>query len=353
MNIPAKMRAAVQEAPRRLVVKEIPVPAIGPNDVLIKVKFTGICGTDGAIYTGKYSSQFLPMVPGHEFSGVVAATGGAVRSVREGDRVTADINMSCGVCFYCRRGRKLMCPEFHQLGIHCDGTYAEYVKAPAEQVHILPDQLSFEQGAFIEPVSCVIHSAKALNMEVGSNVAILGAGLGILHGLLAKLRGAAPVMLIEPNARRREVAARMGIDCVIDPNACDPVARVKELTGGRGADYVIEAVGRPETYAQAFAMSRPGGSIAAFGITAADDTVPIKPFDFVLGERTLVGSCAGVGRDWVDAMILLANRRIQPEPMFSMKVPLEELESAILELQSSQDLMKVFVSPEPIRREVL
>ncbi len=347
------MRAAVQEKPNLLTIKEIPVPSIGPADVLIQVKVTGICGTDDSIYSGAYSSQFLPMVPGHEFSGVVAEVGDAVTNVKPGDRVTADINMSCGTCFYCRRGQKLMCPQFHQLGIHCDGSYAEYVKAPAELVHILPDNLSFYQGAFVEPVSCVIHSAKAMKMEIGANIAVIGSGLGILHALLAKQRGASLVMLIGTNEHRLQVARRMGVECIINPKDGDPVAKVKELTDGRGADYVVEAVGTPDTYRQAIAMSRPGGTIAAFGITGEQDTVEIKPFDFVLGERNLVGSCAGVGRDWVDALALLESGRIQPDPMFSLQVPLEELASAILELRSNKNLIKVFVSPDATRREVM
>ena len=180
------MKAAVFEKPNVITVKQVPVPEIGDDEVLIKVKYTGICGTDWSIYTGKYSANKLPMIAGHEFSGVVAQVGKKARGVKEGDRVTADINMSCGTCFYCRKGQKLMCRDFHQLGIHVDGTYADYVKAPFDQVHKLPDQLSFLAGAFIEPVSCVIHSSKAARVTHGSSVAVIGSGLGVLHGALAQ-----------------------------------------------------------------------------------------------------------------------------------------------------------------------
>ena len=184
------MKAAVVEKPGTLVVKQVPVPEIGDDEVLIQVKYTGICGTDWSIFTGKYSADKLPLVPGHEFSGVIAQVGSKARHLKEGDRVTADINMSCGVCFYCKKGQKLMCPQFTQLGIHTNGTYAEFVKAPWQQVHRLPDSLSFLHGAFIEPVSCVIHSAQAMHVELGSSVAVIGCGLGILHGVLARCRGA-------------------------------------------------------------------------------------------------------------------------------------------------------------------
>ena len=268
--------------------------------------------------------------------------------------MTADINMSCGTCFYCRKGQKLMCNKFTQLGIHTHGTYAEYVKAPWEQVHKLPDNLSFLQAAFIEPVSCVIHASKAMAVDLGSSVAVIGCGLGILHGVLARLRGAAPVIVLGDNARRLAVASEMGADHVLNVKEIkDPVAEVRKLTEGRGADYVIEAVGSPATYEQALTMVRPGGTVAAFGITGVDDIARVRPFDLVLGEKTVAGSCAGVGNDWNDAITLLAHGRIKPEPMFSMIVPLDELESALRELRSNPDLIKVFVSPEVSKREVL
>ena len=141
------MRAAVIEKPKKIVIKEVPVPEITDDEILIKVKYTGICGTDWSIYTGKYSADKLPLIPGHEFSGIVAKVGKNAKDLKEGEPVTADINMSCGHCFYCKRGQKLMCPEFTQLGIHIDGTYAEYVKAPWEQVHKLPKTLDFLKGA--------------------------------------------------------------------------------------------------------------------------------------------------------------------------------------------------------------
>jgi threonine dehydrogenase-like Zn-dependent dehydrogenase len=348
------MKAAVVEKPGKLVIKQVPVPAIDDNEVLIKVKYTGICGTDWSIFTGKYSADKLPLIPGHEFSGTIAKVGGRARGVKVGDRVTADINMACGVCFYCRQGQKLMCPEFHQLGIHVNGTYAEYVKAPFDQVHKLPDGVSFLAGAYIEPVSCVIHSSKAARVTTGSSVAILGTGLGILHGRLAHLRGAAPVIVIGHNPRKLALAKEFGADITVNLNEIkDPVAEVRRLTEGRGADFVIEAVGTPKTYEQALAMTRPGGTLAAFGITAGDDTMTVKPFDLVLGERTIVGSCAGVGTDWTDALALIAHGHIRPEKLFSMIVPLEELEAALNELRTNPALMKVFVSSEISKREIL
>lgn len=348
------MKAQVVEKPGKMVLKQVPLPEITDDEVLIKVKYTGICGTDWSIFTGKYSADRLPLIPGHEFSGTIEKVGKNAKNLKEGDRVTADINMSCGFCFYCRRGQKLMCRDFTQLGIHINGTYAQYVKAPWEQVHKLPDSVDFLKGAFVEPISCVIHSAKAMQVEMGSSVAILGSKLGILHAAVAKHRGAAPIILLGRNPKRLAIARQMGADYTINVNETkDPVEEVKKLTEGRGADYVIEAVGTPATYEQALAMLRPGGTLAAFGITGVNDTITVKPFEIVLGERKITGSCAGVGNDWNDAIALLQYGRINPEPLFSMIVPLEELQEALEEIQKNQDLIKVFVSPDISKREIL
>lgn len=348
------MKAAIFEKPNVITIQDIPVPQISDDEVLIKVKYTGICGTDWSIYKGYYSADKLPMVAGHEFSGVIEKIGKNAKGLKVGDRVTADINLSCGVCFYCRRGQKLMCPEFTQLGIHTNGSYAEYVKAPWEQVHILPDNLDFLQGAFIEPVSCVIHSSKAMDVKLGSSVVVIGCGLGILHAAVAVYRGAAPVIIIGDNAERLMIAKEMGADYTINiHDTPDTIAEVRKLTGGRGADYVIEAVGNPKTYEQAFKMVRPGGRVAAFGIVPSEMNITINPYDLVLGEKTVVSSCAGVGTDWLDSMTLISHGRIVPNKMFSMIVPLEELESALNELKTNPNLIKVFVSSEITERVIL
>lgn len=348
------MKAAVFEKIGVIKVKEVPVPEINDNEVLIKIKYTGICGTDWSIYNGWYSADKLPMIPGHEFSGTIEKLGKNAKNLKPGDRVTADINMGCGTCFYCIRGEKLLCDSFTQLGIHTDGCFAEYVKAPWMQVHKLPENLSFEQGAFIEPVSCVIHSAKAMDAKLGSSIAIIGCGLGVLHARMAVLRACAPVIIFGDNRKRLQIAKDMGVDYAFHiDDVADPVAEVMKITNGRGVDYAIEAVGKTKTYEQAFAMLRRGGKLTAFGIVGEQDTIPMRPYDFVLGEKKITGSCAGVGADWPDAMTLISNGRIDPRPLFSMKVPLEDLDWALHELRKDPTLFKIFVSPEITKREMM
>lgn len=345
------MRAQVVEGPNKMVLKQIPVPEVGTGDVLIKIKYCGICGSDWSIYTGKYAADKLPMVTGHEFWGVVEEVGEGVTEIRPGDRVAADICLTCGTCYFCRRGDGLLCTTFTQLGIHTNGGFAEYVKVPWENCYKIPNEIDDYSATFIEPLTTAVQASKRMNLELGASFVAIGCGLGIIHAAMAKLRGAAPTIVVGDDAYRLEIAKKMGVDYVINTGEVDdPVAEVKRLTGGVGADYVLEAVGHSSTYEQAFAMVRRGGKVEAFGICAGDDYAKLPPYEFVLGEKKVSGSCAGFGFDWGIAIQLLQYKRIDPSPMYSLVVPLEELEDALHELRANNRLMKVFVSPETDKR---
>jgi threonine dehydrogenase-like Zn-dependent dehydrogenase len=348
------MRAQVIEAPRKMVLKQVPVPEIDEHEVLIKVKMCGICGTDWTIYTGGYAKEYLPFITGHEFWGVVEKVGDKATGVKIGDRVSADICLPCGTCYFCRRGDALLCETFTQLGIHTDGAFAEYIKAPAKNCYIIPDEVDDYSAAFIEPLTAVIQASKRMNCKLASSVVVIGCGLGILHGAVARIQGAAPVIVIGSNTARLKMAKEMGADIIIDTNIIsDPVAEVMRITDGVGADYVLEAVGKPETYAQAFKMVRRGGTVEAFGICPSDQTINLAPYEFVLGEKRVIGSCAGIGNDWGDAIDLLKYKRVEPKGLFSMVVPLEELEQAMHEIKKDKSIVKVFVSPEITKRILL
>ena len=350
------MKAMVLEEPKKFVYQDVPVPEINEDEVLIKVKYCGICGSDWGSYCGKYADEVacLPIQTGHEFWGVIEQAGKNAQGLKVGDRVACDICLYCGTCYHCRRGEYLLCSSFKQIGIHTNGAYAEYVKAPWQNCYIVPDEVDDYSAAFIEPLTACINASRKMNCELGSSVVIIGAGLGIIHGALAKLRGAAPVIVIDSQRARLEMAKRMCADYVIDiTKTPDAVAEVMRLTGGVGADYVLEAVGRSATYEQAFQMLRRGGKLEAFGICSDDDMMKVPPVQFVIHEKKVGGSCAGIGHDWEVAIDLLRHKRIDPRPLISMVVPLQELEIALHELQQNKNLVKVLVSPEIDRRIVL
>lgn len=341
------MKAQVVKAPYQMEYTEVPIPEINDDEVLIKVKVCGICGSDWSIYTGKYAADKLPMITGHEFWGEITKAGKNARNLKVGDRVAVDICLTCGTCYFCRRGDGLLCETFTQLGIHTDGGFAEYVKAPWKNCYKLPDELDDYTAAFVEPLTAVIHAAQRMDAKIGSSVAVIGCGLGILHGALAKARACAPVIVIGDDAARLATAKKLGADITININEVDDVvAEVKRITGGVGVDYVIEAVGTTQTYEQAFKMLRRGGKIEAFGIAAQGETAALEPYEFVLGEKKVSGSCAGIGNNWGEAITLLKYGIIDPRPMFSMAVSLAELETALKEIREKKNLVKVFVCPE-------
>ena len=349
---PKKMRAQVLTRPYHYEFSEVPVPEISDDEVLVKVKYCGICGSDWGSYTGKYADEVacIPLTTGHEVFGTIEELGKNAEGLSVGDRVTYDICLPCGTCYHCRIGEPLLCTSFKQIGIHTNGGFAEYVKVPWKNIYKVPDEVSDEEAAFVEPLTACLNASHKMNCQIGRSVVIIGAGLGIMHAQLAKLRGAAPIIMIDGNQERLNLAKEVVADYVINIHDEDPVEAVMRLTNGEGADYVLEAVGHHSTYEQAFKMLRKGGKLESFGICAEDDLAQFAPVEFVLSEKKISGSCAGIGYDWADALNLLKYKRVNPMPLISAVVPLEQLEETVNEIQKNKKLIKVLVSPQVTER---
>lgn len=349
------MRAQILMRPKHFELHEVPIPEINDDEVLVKVKYCGICGSDWGSYNGKYADEVacIPLTTGHEVCGTIAKLGKNAEGLAVGDRVTYDICLPCGTCYHCRIGEPLLCTNFKQIGIHTNGGFAEYVKVPWKNIYKVPDEISDEKAAFVEPLTACLNASRKMQAVMGRSVVIIGDGLGIIHAQLAKLRGAAPVILVGLLPDRLKMAKELACDYVINAAECDPIEEVMKLTNGEGADFVLEAVGSSKTYQQAFQMVRKGGKLEAFGICSDDDFAQFAPMEFVLSEKKIGGSCAGIGYDWGDALTLLKYNRVNPLPLISMIVPLEELEEALNEIRTNHKLIKVLVSPEAKERTIL
>ncbi len=343
-HLPATMRAAVLVAPERFELREVPLPQIAEDQVLIQVLRCGLCGTDIHIFKGHYSADRLPLIPGHEFSGRVAAFGAKARGVTLGQAVTADINVGCGQCFYCRKNEILNCPAMHQIGIHVDGGLAEYVKVPASHIVPIPANTAPELGALTEPVSCIVRAIKKSRLRLGESVLILGSGpIGNLHLQLARQVGAVPIIVSEPNPGRADWARRSGADLVVSDPALLRQA-VLDATDGRGADLVIESVGHTSLYEQAFDLVRPGGRVLAFGLAEQSAKAHYLPFQVVLKELGLQGSVAGMGDDMHEAMTLIAHERVQLSHFIETVYPLEKIAEAMNAFVSDRSINKVQIA---------
>ena len=322
------MKAAVLVEPHRFEVRDVPMPEVGPEDALIRVSRTGICGTDLHIFHGHYAADRLPLIPGHEFCGAIAVVGQKVHHLAVSQRVVADINIGCGTCYWCRRNEILNCPTMTQVGIGRDGAFAEYVSLPARLVIPAPDQVPDTILALTEPVSCVVRAARKAQVSFGQSVVILGAGpMGNLHVQMTRLVGAAPIIVADISQDRCLMAMDAGADAAIS----DPATlrdRVLALTGGRGTDVVIESVGSPRLYATAQSLIRKGGHIAFFGLTGAGQTLPVDILQTIPEENSLKGSVAGMGEDMHDALTLLTFGRFKTESFTTATYPLEGIQAA-------------------------
>ncbi|MEX0551096.1 zinc-dependent alcohol dehydrogenase [Raoultella terrigena] len=339
--IPKLMKAAVLTAAKNFEIRQVPVPEYGDDEVLIRVSQCSICGTDIHIFNGHYAQDKLPLIPGHEFSGEIVAVGRRVATLAPGRRVVADINISCGHCYYCRRNELLNCPEIRQLGIHTHGAFAQYVAVPARLVIPVSDEITDSVACLTEPFSCVVRAGKKIGLSVAESVVVIGAGpVGNMHIQMARLLGAAPIIAVELNPQRAELAGQCGADCVItDPERA--LEQIKQLTQGRGADVVIESVGHPELYKQALTFMRPGGRLLAFGLTDGETDIAIRPLEIILKEQRIQGSVAGMGEDMHQALHLLQHQRFITAPFCQSVHPLEDIQQVFTSLLAQPHYLKV------------
>ena len=273
----------------QLVLAEVPKPTPSPGDILVRIEAVGICGSDRHMFKGEFPTA-KPVTLGHEFCGIVEAIGAAVTTVSVGDRVTGDPNISCGTCPQCRRGRFNLCDNLSAIGVWRDGGFADYVVMPEAQAHLLPADLDPIHGAFCEPLACCLHGLDIARIAAGDSVVVLGGGvIGLLMVQLARLAGAATIILSTRQKPRRDLALELGATHAVDPSAEDPIAAVKAIVPG-GVDVVLECAGVADTFQQSFRLARRGGAIIVFGVVPAGEEAPVVPFDILVNELRVEGA---------------------------------------------------------------
>jgi L-iditol 2-dehydrogenase len=351
--VPSTMEALVVTEPNRLEIQQVPVPAPGPNEVLARVRAVSICGTDAHLVRGDYPGFWppaFPFTPGHEWAGEIVELGpGAERyGWSVGDRVAGTSHDACGVCQKCVEGRYNLCENYGREGLHRQyghnytGADATYVVHGVKTVFRLPDTLSFDEGALVDPASIALHVANRGGVSPGDTVAITGAGaIGLLSGDAALIRGAGRVIVVGRGSRLAKAKA-LGFETV-DSTSGDPVAEVRAMTSGLGADVVLECAGVPETVQWALAMLRRGGRCAAVGIPTLG--VEIAMQRLVLDELELVGSRASAG-EMRRVMPHVAQGRMRVSEMITHRFPLSEYERAMATFNDrSSGAIKIIVNP--------
>jgi L-iditol 2-dehydrogenase len=347
------MQALVVLEPDKVEIQEKPVPQPGRHEVLARVRATSICGTDAHLIHGHYPGFWppaFPFTPGHEWAGEIVALGEGAEAFgwSVGDRVAGTSHNACGACQKCVEGQYNLCENYGKPGLHAQyghnvaGCDATYVVHDVKCVFRLPDEVSFEEGAVVDPASIALHVARRGNIKPGDTVAVTGAGaIGLLAGDAATICGAARVVVVG-RGHRLQKAAAMGF-LTVDTAAGDPVAAVRELTGGLGADVVLECAGVPETLTWAMAMLRRGGRCAMVGIPTED--VALRLQSLVLDELELVGSRASAG-EMRRVLPFVADGRMRVGELITHHFPLSQYAEALATFDDrSSGAVKIIIHP--------
>ena len=319
------MKAAVYHGPGDLGVEEVPVRKLKDNEVKIQVKYCGICGTDIHIFHGDGGCCDVtpPLVPGHEFSGVVAEVGAGVKTVKVGDRVTGDPNDMCGECYFCKNGMQHFCKNNIGIGTTVDGGFAEYVIMREKQVYKVSDDLSFIEAAMAEPISCCLHGIDLCNIKAGDTVLVMGGGpIGMIMMQLAKNAGASKVIMSEPVEEKREQALKLGATKTIDPLHEDVEDVLAEYC--ENVNVVIECVGNVHTQADAVRFAGKGATIMYFGLAAPEESFPIRPDDIFKKELHITSSYINP-YSFERAIQILESGTVELESLITNVVPLDDI----------------------------
>jgi L-iditol 2-dehydrogenase len=350
--IPTAMLAAVYRGVNDVRLETVPVPRIGPGELLLRVHTCGICGTDlKKIATGSHPA---PRIFGHETSGMVAAVGDGVRDFKPGDRVVVFHHIPCGQCYYCRHKTFAQCETYKKVGCTAGfkpsgGGFAEYVRVMDWIVRRgtvrIPDDVSFEQACFVEPVNTCMKGIETLRLEPSETVLVMGQGsIGIILGVLAK-RAGATVITSDLYPQRLTIAKTLGLGNVIDASRADTVRAVRELTEGRGADAAILAVGGNSLIRSAMDAIRPGGRVLLFAQTVHGDA-SIDPAAVCVDEKTLLGSYSASIELQEDSVRFVMDREMDVQQLISHRFSLSSsVEALNLAAHPQPDSMKIVIQP--------
>jgi alcohol dehydrogenase len=353
------MKAAVFEGHERIVLEERPIPACGPNDAIVKVTLTTICGTDVHIWREEYPVERGRII-GHEPVGVIHQVGDAVQGYSVGERVLVGAITPCGSCFFCQSHSESQCSGHEdqwemiggwRLGNSIDGVQAEYFRVPYAQANLakIPDDMSDEQCVLLADIASTgISAAETADVQIGQSVAVFAQGpIGLCATAGARLKGAALVIGVDSIEGRMHLSRQMGADEVIDYTQEDPVAAIKRLTDGRGVDVAIEALGTQPTFQSALEATRPGGIVSSLGVYGGKLEVPVESFVYGIGDKQIRTTlCPGGKERMRKLMELVRHEKLDLSPLITHHFALDDIEEAYDLFGNQRDgVVKIALSP--------
>ena len=343
------MKALILDGYKHLVYKNFPEPVLTADDVLVRIKACGICGSDVHGWDGSTGRRIPPLVMGHEASGVVAEVGSNVKKYKPGERVTFDSTIYCGTCFFCSRGQINLCDHRRVLGVSCDeyrqhGALAEYVAVPQHIIYAVPAGISFEQSAMAEPCSVAFHAVQMTPLTINDTAVVVGAGIiGLLMVQTLRVAGCGQIIAVDPEPEKLVLARQLGADTGLNPDEEDAVSAIKKMTGNQGADIVFDAVGLNASLGTALHSVRKGGHLTLIGNLAPEVKLALQ--DVVTSEVTLHGSCASRG-EYPACLDMIARGAINVDGLISAVAPLSEGARWFERLyRREKGLLKVILTP--------
>lgn len=340
------MRVAKYYNNRDVRLKEIPIPQIGPNEILVKVIASGICGSDVLEW---YRMKKAPLVLGHEIAGEIAKVGDNIRRFNVGDRVFVSHHVPCNKCHYCLNGHHTACETLHTTNFD-PGGFSEYIRVPQINVELgtyrLPDSLSYEDATFIEPLACVIRGQRLAHVGSGDTLLILGSGVaGLLHVLLAKSRNTKRIIATDVSEYRLKAATQFGADLTLNSRDLTP-SLVRDSNEGRLVDKIVVCTGAVSAVSQAFESIDRGGTILFFAVPPPGTDVRVPMVDFWRNEITLVTSYGAGPSDLEESLSMLGSNKIIPHKMITHKLGLSDIGSGFQLVASAGESLKVVIEPQ-------
>jgi len=340
------MKVAKYYSQQDIRTEEMPIPEVKSEEALVEMKACGICGSDLMEW---YLKSRAPLVLGHEPAGVMTKLGNKVRSFEVGDRVFVHHHVADMICRFCKHGDYTLCKQFHETNIQ-PGGFAEYFMTPAPNLQLdtlkIPDNVSFEEATFIEPVGCCLRALKKCDLQEGDTVAIIGAGVtGLIHVALSKMYGASKIFVSDFFDRRLSVAKRMGADSAINPERDDFVEAVKTETD-EGVDIAIVTAPSIEAYKSALNVCRKGGKLCVFAPTAPGSSLQISPKELFFSEIKIIPSYSTSHLETKAALQLIASGKLDVKPLITHRFKLTEAQEAFRTARESKDSLKVIIYNE-------
>jgi L-iditol 2-dehydrogenase len=351
MSIPESMLAQTFLGPNTMKIEGTPTPQAKAGEAIVRVDVALTCGTDLKIYRRGHPLVKPPQILGHEFAGTIVQLGKGVKRFKLHDRIVAVNSAPCKKCYHCKHQQPNLCitVQGNLLGFSLPGAYSEYIRIPrnilSQNAYNLPEGVPIQEMALLEPLACVIQGNDASGLKKGDTVAIIGGGpIGLLHVTVSKTKGAGRVICIDHHDAKLKLAQEFGADLTVADHGSAAVETVREVTEERGADVVIEATGRPESWVRAFEMVRKGGTVVFFGGCPTGTVIPFEAGKIHYGSVTIKGSFHHTPKSVKEAFRVLSQRKVSLASLISRRMPLADTEKA-LQMMGRGEALKIALTP--------